>query len=301
MNNLAALSEAGDLVQQVQQLRQEIKQVQDVLRVNPPANTSETSPPDTRAVSLMWAEELDAIDPPGEGEDSSSPVNPTPRAPQKVVEVSECTEQHLVRSFACMDNEECRRLTDSFALPKLVVTKTPELDKTMAAQCSRSTKSNDQALSRIQALNSNALSPLSKLLERLNKDDTDISTDQVGYTVESAITLLGNTFAQISMLCQQKVLEEYNKELLTFAQGRAQGREMEFLKAAPELFGPKFPHDATKHLDQLAALQKAKSSSNSTGSSSVFWMPPSYHSSHQPRQRPQPYSWPGKGGGGYTK
>ena len=276
MNNLAALSEAGDLVQQVQQLRQEIKQVQDVLRVNPPANTSKTSPPNTRAVSLAWAEEIDAIDPPGEGEDSSSPVNPTPRAPRKVVEVSECTEQHLVRSFACMDNEEHRRLTDSFALPKLAVTKTPELDKTMAAQCLKSTKSNDQALSRIQALNSDALSPLSKLLERLNKDDTDISTDQVGYAVESAITLLGNTFAQISMLRRQKVLEEYNKELLTFAQGR----EMEFLKAAPELFGPKFPHDATEHLDQLAALQKAKSSSNSTGSSSVFWMPPSYHSSH---------------------
>ena len=84
----------------------------------------------------------------------------------------------------------------------------------------------------------------------LNKDDTDISTDQVGYTVESAITLLGNAFAQMSMLCRQKVLEEYNKELLMFAQGR----ETEFLKAAPELFRPKFPCDASEHLDQLAAL-----------------------------------------------
>ena len=56
----------------------------------------------------------------------------------------------------------------------------------------------------------------------LNKDDTDISTDQVGYTVESAITLLGNAFAQMSMLCRQKVLEEYNKELLMFAQGEKQ-------------------------------------------------------------------------------
>ena len=84
----------------------------------------------------------------------------------------------------------------------------------------------------------------------LNKDDTDISTDQVGYTVESAITLLGNAFAQMSMLCRQKVLEEYNKELLMFAQGR----ETEFLKAAPELFRPKFPRDASEHLDQLAAL-----------------------------------------------
>ena len=162
MNNLAALSEADNLVQQVQQLRQELKQVQDALRVNPPANTSGTSPSDARAISLTWTEEMDAIDPPGEGEDSSSPVNPTPRAPRKVVEVSECTEQHLVHSFTCMDNEERRRLTDSFALPKLAVTKTPELDKIMAAQCSKSTKSNDQAQSRIQALSSDALGPLSE-------------------------------------------------------------------------------------------------------------------------------------------
>ena len=99
------------------------------------------------------------------------------------------------------------------------------------------------------------------------------------------------------MLRHQRVLEEYNKDLLTFAQGR----ETEFLKAAPELFGPKFPRDATEHLDQLAALRKAKSSSSGTGSSLGFQKPPSYQSNHQryyaPRQRPQPYSQPAKGGG----
>ena len=90
----------------------------------------------------------------------------------------------------------------------------------------------------------------------INKEDGEITTDQVGYAVESAVTLLGNAFAQMSMLRRQRVLEEYNKELITFAQGR----ETEFLKAAPELFGPKFPRDATEHLDQLAALRKAKAS-----------------------------------------
>ena len=39
------------------------------------------------------------------------------------------------------------------------------------------------------------------------------------------ITLLGNTLAQMSMLHSQGVLEEYNKDLLMFAQGR----EAEFL------------------------------------------------------------------------
>ena len=127
--------------------------------------------------------------------------------------------------------------------------------------------------------------------------------ERVGYAVESAITLLGNAFTQMSTLRRQKVLEEYNKELLTFAQGK--DREAEFLKAAPELFGPKFPRDATEHLEQLAALQKAKSSSNSNNNSLVFRKPPSYHPGHHryynPRQRPQPYSRQSKGGGGHTK
>ena len=89
--------------------------------------------------------------------------------------------------------------------------------------------------------------------------------------MESAITLLGNAFAQMSALCCQKVLEEYNKELITFAQGRE--REAEFLKAAPDLFGSKFLRDATEHLAQLTALQKAKASSSSN-SSPGFQKPP---------------------------
>lgn len=107
-----------------------------------------------------------------------------------------------------------------------------------------------------------------------------------GYAVESAITLLDNAFTQMSMLCHQRVLKEYNKELLTFAQGR----ETEFLKAVPELFEPKFPCDVTEHLDQLAALRKLKSSSSNAGSLLGFRKPPSYHSNqryYSPRQRPQ--------------
>lgn len=39
----------------------------------------------------------------------------------------------------------------------------------------------------------------------------EITTKYVGYAVESAITLLGNTFAQMLMLHHQRVLKEYNK------------------------------------------------------------------------------------------
>ena len=90
--------------------------------------------------------------------------------------------------------------------------------------------------------------------------------------MQSVITLLGNAFAQMSQLHSQKVLEEYNKKLLTFSQGR----ESEFLKAAPELFGLKFPRDTAQHLDQMTVPQKTKApSKNNTSSSSGFRKPPS--------------------------
>ena len=151
----------------------------------------------------------------------------------------------------------------------------------MAAQCSKSTKSTDKTLAQIQALNLDVLGPLTEFLELVN-GEKEITTDQVGYAVESAITLLGNAAAQMSTLRRQKVLEEYNCNLLSFAQSR----ETEFL-TAPQLFGPKFAGDAAKHMEQLAALQKAKTSTSSA-STSGFWKASSYQSGRQrsygPRQ-----------------
>ena len=152
---------------------------------------------------------MEANDLPGKEVEQSNSITETSRVPPKVMDVSELTEQHLLRSFACMENHEQRKLANSFALPKVAVTKTPELNKIMAAQCN-----NNQALARIQTLNSNALAPLTKVLEMFNREEEDFTTEhlnQVGYAVESAITLLGNAFAQMSMLRCQKVLKEYNK------------------------------------------------------------------------------------------
>ena len=68
-------------------------------------------------------------------------------------------------------------------------------------------------------------------------------------------------------------------------------REATFIKAAPQ-FGPQFPKDAADHLEQVAALKRAKSSSShSVGfkASSSQW---SSHQSYAPRQRPKPYARP---------
>ena len=133
-----------------------MKQIQDTLRINQPAVVSpESNSPRNTSTGSLWADEMDRQDPPGK-EESSGILATTPRASRKMAEVSEHIEQHLVRSFACLENEDQHRLTDCFALPKVAVTKTPELDKIIVVQCS---ESNDQALARIQALNSDALGP----------------------------------------------------------------------------------------------------------------------------------------------
>ena len=110
-----------------------------------------------------------------------------------------------------------------------------------------------QALARIQTLKLDALDPFTELLELISKEK-EITSDQVGYTVESAITLLSNASAHMSTLHWQKVLMSTNRDLLSFAQGR----EAQFLTAALQPFGLKLTGDATEHLEQLAVLQKVK-------------------------------------------
>ena len=90
----------------------------------------------------------------------------------------------------------------------------------MSSLCSKSTKTNDKALARVQALTLDAIGPLTNLLEKLNSDEVEISAEDVRYAVESAVTLLGDASSQMSGLRRQKVLKEYNKDLLSFAKER---------------------------------------------------------------------------------
>ena len=68
-------------------------------------------------------------------------------------------------------------------------------------------------------------------------------------------------WAMLLPRCPLCVNRRYSKSTTEiFCLSFAQGREVEFLTAAPQLFGPKFPGDVTKHLEQLATLRKAKAS-----------------------------------------
>ena len=50
--------------------------------------------------------------------------------------------------------------------------------------------------------------PFTELLKKLNLEETDIIAEEVGYVMESAITVLGIVPSQISALCRQKVLKQ---------------------------------------------------------------------------------------------
>ena len=119
----------------------------------------QSSPPDTtsRMVGLTWAEEMDAHNLPDEV-NSLSVMIPTPHTPWKVTEVSGHTEQYLVCSLTCMEKEGWCWLADCFALPKVAVMKTLEVDKIMAAQ-------------QWPSLTPTLLSPLTELLETINKEE----------------------------------------------------------------------------------------------------------------------------------
>ena len=82
----------------------------------------------------------------------------------------------------------------------------------------------------------------------------EIGLDDVAGAIKAALTLVGNASAQYSILQRTKVLEEYNKQLLSFCNDR----EAEFKAAAPQLFGQAFAKDASDYLDQLATICKAK-------------------------------------------
>ena len=140
--------------------------------------------PLTCIAGTTWAKEMDIRDP---IDDEYEPAANS-RDEVRLVEVGAWTEQHIK-----LVNNDRRQLRNAFALPKVAVTKTPSLDLVMAVQCSKSMKTNDNVLVCLQALTINAVRPLTHTLEKLN-------ADEVGYVVESAITLIGNASSQMSIL-----------------------------------------------------------------------------------------------------
>ena len=84
--------------------------------------------------------------------------------------------------------------------------------------------------------------------------EPELDLERVASCIEAAVTFLGNTACNMSTLCRTKILEDYNKDLLSFVEDQ----DEEFVKAAPMLFRSTFPKEAQKHLQQVETLRKAK-------------------------------------------
>lgn len=96
-------------------------------------------------------------------------------------------------------------------------------------------KSTGTALACLQALTLDAVGPLTDLLEKIaaggeSLEDT-LDHQVVEDAVQTAIILLGNASTQLSIYCPTKVLEEFNKDLISFAEKK----ELELRGVAPQL------------------------------------------------------------------
>ena len=111
-----------------------------------------------------------------------------------------------------------------------------------------------------------AVAPLTEIMELFHSQAQEISSEHIAKEAESAITLLDNASSQMSSLRQTRELQEYNQDLVVWAQQR----EEKFIEVAPALFGQSFPEDVTEYLDQVASLKKAKVAAANTPSLSGF-------------------------------
>ena len=119
-------------------------------------------------------------------------------------------------------------------------------------------KSTDTALAHLESLALDAVGPLTSLLEKMASSGESLEDAMdlqiVKDALHSVLVLLGNASTQFSVHCHTKVLEDFNKDLISFAEEK----EPELRTAAPRLFGSAFTKQATDHLKQVEMLRKAK-------------------------------------------
>ena len=81
-----------------------------------------------------------------------------------------------------------------------------------------------------------------------------MTLDDMESAVKAALTFLGNASSQCTTLRRVNILEEYNKDLISFSQES----EDLFDSAKGTLFGPSFAEKAAEHLKQLQTLGEQK-------------------------------------------
>ena len=95
---------------------------------------------------------------------------------------------------------------------------------------------------------------MERMASTSEEEDQGIDLQVVEDAVHSALAFLGNAATQFSTYRRTKILEEYNKDLVSFSEEM----EPELRAAAPLLFGSSFTKQAADHLGQVEALRKVK-------------------------------------------
>ena len=202
-------------------------------------------------LKLSWGERMEL-------EDEQDTTSDRPGGEKlRLTQVHRDTETFLREAFNPVSNAERRQLRQQFIVPDTPFTTAPRLDKVMAAECSKSVKSADNLLSRIQALFLDAVGPLSQLLDGAHSG-SQLTIDDMEDAVKAALTFLGNASSQCISLRRVGILEEYNKDLVSFSQ---ESTDL-FASATNTLFGPSFPEKASEHLKQLQTLRQARGKAN---------------------------------------
>ena len=117
----------------------------------------------------------------------------------RITPVLEATEEFLKSAFSPMENGPHRQLRHQFIVPDTPFTTPPHLDKFIVGKCSKSTKSNDNLFSDIQAHFLDAVGPLTGILESINSG-TELAIEEVESAVKAALTFLGNASSRCTSI-----------------------------------------------------------------------------------------------------
>ena len=148
---------------------------------------------------LSWSERMDLEDESAEGPADNSTGDRSGSDKVHLTQIQDSTKEGLRKASNPMNNAERRQLRQQFIVPDAAFIMSPRLDKIMAAECSKSTKSADHQLSRIQALFLDAAGPLSGLLDSINQG-TEVTLDDVESAVKAALNFLENASCHCTTL-----------------------------------------------------------------------------------------------------
>ena len=149
---------------------------------------------DAPTTGITWSErmELESEDKHHNNSDTLKTVEPISSDKIRVTPMLEVTEEFLKMAFSPMENGLCWQLQHQFIVLDTPFTTPPHLDKMIIGECSKSTKSNDNLFSDIQAHFLDAVGPLTGVLESINVGTELVSHRRCGGCSESCPHFLGN-------------------------------------------------------------------------------------------------------------